>query len=790
MRKFGVQFLKEFKSYFGNYNAYVIFAVYYILSMFSTFYLGDYFLRESDIMNSFFSLQPMILSLVLPAVTMKSWADEAKSGTLELLMTQPIGYFTLVLAKTGAAFAFFLLMISASLPLLFTSGQLFIMDYGVVLSGYWALIACGATFCAIGCMISAYNKSNILSYIVTIFVLFVIVLSEFTEISFSKIVIPLESLNFNYNYNAYLSGNFSIGSILYFPLGTIIALWINTIVLSLKKSQCKKTKQTFRLFLGLLLIWFVNSVLAINFNFPKAFDFTDNKIYTLAPEHVRYLEKTDKKITITLYESADKRSETNSQYASLTEFAEKTLKLIEFASQGTISTEFIRVPSFSHLEGKLILDDKIGYETDALGKKIFLAAKFSDNDGHETFIKTFSGLRQDCFETDFMRIIKLFGQPKKDIVIIADKDELNKITAFTSMLEEFYNVEYWNNSILFIPEKYKAVIAINPNKFSSDFLLAFEQYILDGGSFILFSDPAYLNKYQNTHLSEILKNFGLSPIMDEVLKFNFNNEKVTYGTAENKKHFTDIHDVLINTVGEIKAIPSDRHVISPLLEFSGKTIGAYSSGNFVSNYLDEAAKSEHIEATSTKKGNIFFIYDSDLLNNDIYVSKISKGTSFYEAITVGDNQKFLLKLIDLAVNGNIENDLIYKHYNKNPESIGIALQNNVKKKFDEKRKVLEKKLTDLQNDKDAFYFALREHGYVSAKNIGDISKVEQNIEKIKMELDQMQSIIFSEYQTSVILFTLYIIFVIPLFALIILFTFTHLFKLAKLKKIRSLSHVE
>lgn len=71
-------------------------------------YLGDYFLRESEIMNAYFIMQPVILTLVIPATTMRTWADEAKSGTLELLLTQPIGYFKLVLAKFFAAYAFFL----------------------------------------------------------------------------------------------------------------------------------------------------------------------------------------------------------------------------------------------------------------------------------------------------------------------------------------------------------------------------------------------------------------------------------------------------------------------------------------------------------------------------------------------------------------------------------------------------------------------------------------------------------------------------------------------------------
>ena len=121
MKQILTQFNKEFRANFNGFSAYIIIAAYYILSLFSALYLGDYFLRESEIMNAYFIMQPVILTLVIPATTMRTWADEAKSGTLELLLTQPIGYFKLVLAKFFAAYAFFFLMAAMSLFLFFVS---------------------------------------------------------------------------------------------------------------------------------------------------------------------------------------------------------------------------------------------------------------------------------------------------------------------------------------------------------------------------------------------------------------------------------------------------------------------------------------------------------------------------------------------------------------------------------------------------------------------------------------------------------------------------------------------
>ena len=128
MRQFFIQFRKEFTSYFNGLTAYSVIAAYYVLSFFSALYLGDYFLRESDVMNAYFIMQPFILILIIPAITMRSWSDEIKSGTIELLLTQPITYFILVLAKYCAAFAFFLFLISLSLPFLLISNYFSVLD--------------------------------------------------------------------------------------------------------------------------------------------------------------------------------------------------------------------------------------------------------------------------------------------------------------------------------------------------------------------------------------------------------------------------------------------------------------------------------------------------------------------------------------------------------------------------------------------------------------------------------------------------------------------------------------
>ena len=165
MKTFLIQSKKDFTAYFSGFLPYIIIAIYSILSAFSALYIGDYFVRDTDVMDSYFMFQPFILLLIIPAITMRSWADEFKSGTIELLLTQPVSYSQLVLAKFCAAYLFFGLLVLSSLPFLLVTATLIPLDRGIIISAYCGLLLCGALFIAIGEVISSLCRHNIISFI-------------------------------------------------------------------------------------------------------------------------------------------------------------------------------------------------------------------------------------------------------------------------------------------------------------------------------------------------------------------------------------------------------------------------------------------------------------------------------------------------------------------------------------------------------------------------------------------------------------------------------------------------
>ena len=107
---------KEFGSYFRTPTAYIIIGVYLVISMFSTFYSAYFFMNNNTGLISFFSYQPEVLVILIPALTMKLWADERRSGTMEFILTQPISYNSIILGKFSAAVLFGLLLLVLTSP--------------------------------------------------------------------------------------------------------------------------------------------------------------------------------------------------------------------------------------------------------------------------------------------------------------------------------------------------------------------------------------------------------------------------------------------------------------------------------------------------------------------------------------------------------------------------------------------------------------------------------------------------------------------------------------------------
>lgn len=781
MKKFFIQLKKELKGYFCTFNALIIMGIYSLLSSFLAIYFGDYFVRESDIMNSYFVMQPMILMLVIPSVTMRLWTDEAKSGTLELLLTQPIGYLALVLAKFFAAYVFFLAAVGFSLPFLAFSANLSSLDAGMVYGGYLGLCLCGALFCAAGCLVSALNKSVMLSYIISIFVLCLITLLYFNPTGHPLLL----GINFKDNYNAFLSGIFGWQNIFYFIFGTILFLWINTAVIGYQRDYSEKKQ--FRVFSFLLIVLFIFGNAAVGLNFDTLFDFSSDKRYTLSDESETFLENFDKRIDVTLFEAANQRQEVNSQYAIYAEFVERLFKIIEKKSQGGIKTKTVLVEPFSAMERK-ITNENTPFEEDKNGYKIFMTAEFSDNEGNTAKINSFNPLRQNLLEADVMRLIRNFGKQKKEIALIASDEDLENMQSFYALLEEFYTVKRLDLSVGFLMPSFAAVIVINPQMYSTDFLLAAEQYVLNGGSLMMVHEPKLIRYGLSTPLIDFLETFGLRPVPQDSLYTDINNTQSTLGASkpEEISFMQDVGGVLFNDAGKLEVKADKNYTVTPILKVENNIIGAVSLGKFVSNYLNLSAESTEIKPISQRDGKVFFIYDSDILKDNLYNLDEAEKNGFYATSSFADNPLFFLRLMDYATSSGMEQGLSYKHTDSKTFGIGRAVLYNTKKAYQDKLKELESKISSYTQQKNRFEESTIASGRLSVKDFGDYNNILRLLEEKQDELSQTMLLIFNDYKLVIAGFTVLLVFIFPLILLLIFGLIIWFYKKSCLRKIRRL----
>ncbi len=163
-------FKRELKSYFDSPIAYVFITVFLIVS--GWLFFRSFFIRGQAQMRSFFHFLPWIFLFFLPAVTMRLWSEERRSGTMETLMTLPVKDYEAVLGKFSAAFAFLLISLILSFPVVLTVVLLGNPDEGSILGGYVGAVLLGGAYLAIGLFISSLNKNQIVSFILAVAVCF------------------------------------------------------------------------------------------------------------------------------------------------------------------------------------------------------------------------------------------------------------------------------------------------------------------------------------------------------------------------------------------------------------------------------------------------------------------------------------------------------------------------------------------------------------------------------------------------------------------------------------------
>src|SRR5437868_7008709 len=159
---------RELVAYFTSPVAYVFLVIFLLLTGFFTFTAGSFFERGEASLAAFFGWHPWLFLVLVPAVGMRVWAEERRSGTIELLLTLPIAPWQAIVAKFLASWAFLAVALVLTFPAVVTVNILGEPDNGVIVAGYLGSLFLAGAYLPITCMTSAMTRIPVVAFILSV----------------------------------------------------------------------------------------------------------------------------------------------------------------------------------------------------------------------------------------------------------------------------------------------------------------------------------------------------------------------------------------------------------------------------------------------------------------------------------------------------------------------------------------------------------------------------------------------------------------------------------------------
>lgn len=229
-------FIKELREYFATPIAFVLLAVFWALTGWF-FSFGLFFVNVAQMVGSFHNMS-LLLLLVMPLLTMRVFAEENKSGTMELLLSLPLAEWQIVLAKFAAAFVMLLIMLAGTatsvLPLLLFAQP----DLGPILGGYIGITLLGAAFMGVGMLMSSLTGNQIVAALLTWCVL---TLLWFADYASALDALPglrglFLHLSFSVHYVDVIRGVINLATVCYFLSVLGLSLALTTLLLKARRA--------------------------------------------------------------------------------------------------------------------------------------------------------------------------------------------------------------------------------------------------------------------------------------------------------------------------------------------------------------------------------------------------------------------------------------------------------------------------------------------------------------------------------------------------------------------------
>lgn len=237
-----VVFRRELGAYFATPLAYVFIVIFLALSGAFTFYLGGFFQRGQADLQSFFVFHPWLYLFLIPAVAMRLWAEERKTGTIEVLMTLPVTTLEAVLGKFLAAWAFVGIAVVLTFPMWITVNYLGRPDNGTIVAGYVGSLLMAGAYLAVSAAVSAATRNQVIAFIVAAVACFLlltsgleIVLAFFRGWAPGFLVDAIAAMSFITHFDSITKGIIDVRDVIFFLSVIAASLYVNVAVVELKK---------------------------------------------------------------------------------------------------------------------------------------------------------------------------------------------------------------------------------------------------------------------------------------------------------------------------------------------------------------------------------------------------------------------------------------------------------------------------------------------------------------------------------------------------------------------------
>jgi ABC-2 type transport system permease protein len=244
LRNIGIIFRRELAAYFATPLAYVYILIFLVLAAWFAFYLGGFFERGQADLEPFFLFHPWLYLFLIPAISMRMWSDERRTGSLELLMTQPVTLWQAVFGKFLAAWACAGLALALTFPIWISVNYLGHPDNGAIVTAYLGSLLMAGGLLAVGACMSALSHNTVVAFILGVMACFGLllaglpmVLDAFRGWAAPGLVDAVASLSFLTHFESMAKGVVDLRDVAFFGLTMACFLAAGAVLLDMHRSH-------------------------------------------------------------------------------------------------------------------------------------------------------------------------------------------------------------------------------------------------------------------------------------------------------------------------------------------------------------------------------------------------------------------------------------------------------------------------------------------------------------------------------------------------------------------------